>query len=198
VEVLTVLYHAAVAVLIAVFGIVLGRVVRRMVDRLLFRLGFNDWFRNFNIGRALLRSGYTPSEFFGSVAAWLLYLIFILTAVAYLAVSFGRVDISEWVTSIIAVYLFGFVKFFIISIIGFILVDGFVEYIYKGALSRNEAVVGPVAEYVRIILYLVVVTFALEQGGINVTTLSSMLTPITWGLAVAVVAVLILEALKKR
>ena len=197
-EVLAVLYHAAVAVLIAVFGIVLGRVVRRMVDRLLFRLGFNDWFRNFNIGRALLRSGYTPSEFFGSVAAWLLYLIFILTAVAYLAVSFGRVDISEWVTSIIAVYLFGFVKFFIISIIGFILVDGFVEYIYKGALSRNEAVVGPVAEYVRIILYLVVVTFALEQGGINVTTLSSMLTPITWGLAVAVVAVLILEALKKR
>jgi small-conductance mechanosensitive channel len=198
VEVLTVLYHAAVAVLIAVFGIVLGRVVRRMVDRILFRLGFNDWFRNFNIGRALLRSGYTPSEFFGSVAAWLLYLIFILTAVAYLAVSFGRVDVSEWVTSIIAVYLFGFVKFFIISIIGFILVDGFVEYIYKGALSRNEAVVGPVAEYIRIILYLVVVTFALEQGGINVTTLSSMLTPITWGLAVAVVAVLILEALKKR
>jgi len=198
VDVLTVLYHAAVAVLIAVFGIVLGRVVRRMVDRLLFRLGFNDWFRNFNIGRALLRSGYTPSEFFGSVAAWLLYLIFILTAVAYLAVSFGRVEVSEWVTSIIAVYLFGFVKFFIISIIGFMLVDGFVEYIYKGALSRNEAVVGPVAEYIRIILYLVVVTFALEQGGINVTTLSSMLTPITWGLAVAVVAVLILEALKKR
>jgi hypothetical protein len=198
VEVLTVLYHAAVAVLIAVFGIVLGRVVRRMVDRLLFRLGFNDWFRNFNIGRALLRSGYTPSEFFGSVAAWLLYLLFILTAVAYLAVSFGRVDVYEWVTSIIAVYLFGFVKFFIISIIGFILVDGFVEYIYKGALSRNEAVVGPVAEYIRIILYLVVVTFALEQGGINVVTLSSMLTPITWGLAVAVVAVLILEALKKR
>jgi len=198
VEVLTVLYHAAVAVLIAVFGVVLGRVVRRVVDRLLFRLGFNDWFRNFNIGRALLRSGYTPSEFFGSVAAWLLYLLFILTAVAYLAMSFGRIDIYEWVTSIIAVYLFGFVKFFIISIIGFILVDGFVEYIYKGALSRNEAVVGPVAEYIRIILYLVVVTFALEQGGINVTTLSSMLTPITWGLAVAVVAVLILEALKKR
>lgn len=197
-EVLTVLYHAAVAVLIAVFGIALGRVVRRMVDRLLFRLGFNDWFRNFNIGRALLRSGYTPSEFFGSVAAWLLYLIFILTAVAYLAVSFGRGDVYEWVTSIIAVYLFGFVKFFIISIIGFILVDGFAEYIYKGALSRNEAVVGPVAEYIRIILYLVVVTFALEQGGINVVTLSSMLTPITWGLAVAVVAVLILEALKKR
>ena len=197
-EVLTVLYHAAVAMLIAVFGIVLGRVVRRVVDRLLFRLGFNDWFRNFNIGRALLRSGYTPSEFFGSVAAWLLYLIFILTAVAYLGMSFGRVEVSEWVTSIIAVYLFGFVKFFIISIIGFILVDGFVEYIYKGALSRNEAVVGPVAEYIRIILYLVVVTFALEQGGINVTTLSSMLTPITWGLAVAVVAVLILEALKKR
>ncbi|MFP3252243.1 MAG: hypothetical protein RXO32_11030, partial [Thermoproteus sp.] len=85
-----------------------------------------------------------------------------------------------------------------ISIIGFILVDGFVEYIYKGALSKNEAVVGPVAEYIRIILYLVVVTFALEQGGINVSTLTAMLTPITWGLTAAVVAVLVLEAVRKK
>jgi len=198
VEILSLLYHVGVSVLIVVFGLVLGRVVRRVLDRALFRLGFNDWFRNFNIGRALLKSGYTAGEFFGSVAAWIIYLLFILLAVAYLAENFGNRGLHEWVMSVINVYLFGFVKFFIISIIGFILVDGFTEYIYRGALSKSETVVGPVAEYIRIILYLVVVTFALEQGGINVATLSAMLTPITWGLAAAVVAVLVFEAFRKR
>jgi small-conductance mechanosensitive channel len=198
VGIVTLLYYVAVAILIGLFGLALGRLVRRLVDRVLFRLGFNDWFRSFNIGKALLRSGYTPSEFFGSVAAWLIYLLFILLAVAYLASNLGNVEVYQWVMSAVEVYLFGFVKFFIISIIGFILVDGFVEYIYKGALSKNEAVVGPVAEYIRIILYLVVVTFALEQGGINVSTLTAMLTPITWGLTAAVVAVLVLEAVRKK
>jgi hypothetical protein len=192
------LYHTGVAIFIVALGFVLGRVLRRAVDRLLFRLGFNDWFRRFNIGRALLRSGYTAGEFFGSVTAWLVYILFILLAAAYLALNFNNMHMYEWVMMAINVYLFGFVKFFIISIFGFILVDGFAEYIYKGALSKNENVVGPVAEYVRIILYLVVVTFALEQGGINVSTLSSMLTPITWGLAAAVVAVLVAEAFRKK
>jgi len=197
-DIWSLLYHVAVTILIVALGLVLGRVFRRLIDRVLFRLGFNDWFRNFNIGRALLRSGYTASEFFGSVAAWLIYILFILLALAYLALSFNNTQTYEWIMTAINIYLFGFVKFFILSIFGFILVDGFAEYIYKGALSKNESVVGPVAEYVRIILYLVVVTFALEQGGINVSTLSSMLTPITWGLAAAVVAMLVAEAFRKR
>ncbi|ACB39227.1 hypothetical protein [Pyrobaculum neutrophilum] len=190
-------YHVAVSLLIAVLGFVLGRLLRLLLVRLLLRLGFDDWFRNFNIGRALLRSGYTAGEFFGSVAAWLTYLLSILLAAAYLSLNFGYTEAYGLIATVIGVYLFGFVKFFVISILGFILVDGFVEYIYKGALSKSE-VVGPVAEYIRVILYLVVITFALEQGGINVATLSAMLTPITWGLTAAVVAVLVAEALKKR
>lgn len=65
-------------------------------------------------------------------------------------------------------------------------------------MSRTEFIIAPVAEYIRVILYLVVVTFALEQGGINVATLSVMLTPITWGLAAAIIVMVVVEALKKR
>ncbi|MEM0464208.1 MAG: hypothetical protein QXS00_03875 [Pyrobaculum sp.] len=191
-------FHIAVALLIAVVGYVLGRAIRHILDSFFRRTGLNDWFRSFNIGRALLRSGYTAGEFFGSVAAWVVYIVFFLLALAYIALNLGYQDSYALILSILYTYVYGFVKFFIISIFGFILVDGFVEYIYKGALSKSEVVVGVVAEYVRIILYLVVITFALEQGGINVTTLSSMLTPITWALAAALVAVLVAESVKKK
>lgn len=188
----------AVSILVVAFGVVFGRLLRLVVVRLFRRLGLNDWFRNFNIGRALLRSGYTAGEFFGSLAAWIVYIVFILLAAAYLGLYLDHPEIYQGAMGIINVYVLGFVKFLVISLLGFILVDGFAEYIYKGALSRSESVVGPVAEYIRIILYLVVITFALEQGGINVTTLSAMLTPITWGLAVAVVALIVAEILKKK
>ncbi|ABP50188.1 MULTISPECIES: mechanosensitive ion channel family protein [Pyrobaculum] len=191
-------FYIAVALLIAVVGYVLGRAIRHILDSFFRRTGLNDWFRSFNIGRALLRSGYTAGEFFGSVAAWVVYIVFFLLALAYIALNLGYQDSYALILSILYTYVYGFVKFFIISIFGFILVDGFVEYIYKGALSKSEVVVGVVAEYVRIILYLVVITFALEQGGINVSTLSSMLTPITWALAAALVAVLVAESVKKK
>lgn len=191
-------FYIAVALLIAVVGYVLGRAIRHILDSFFRRTGLNDWFRSFNIGRALLRSGYTAGEFFGSVAAWVVYIVFFLLALAYIALNLGYQDSYALILNILYTYVYGFVKFFIISIFGFILVDGFVEYIYKGALSKSEVVVGVVAEYVRIILYLVVITFALEQGGINVSTLSSMLTPITWALAAALVAVLVAESVKKK
>jgi hypothetical protein len=92
VEVVTLLYHVAVTIFIGMLGVALGRIVRRVVYRVLLRLGFNDWFRNFNIGKVLLRSGYTASEFFGSVTAWLIYLLFILLAVAYFASRFGNME----------------------------------------------------------------------------------------------------------
>jgi len=191
-------FYVAISLLIVVAGYALGKVIRHALIRLLRRTGFNDWFRNFNIGRALLRSGYTAGEFFGSLTAWLIYITSILLAVAYLGFAFDSPWLYRWALDMVNVYVYGFVKFFVIALVGFILVDGFVEYIYKGAIFRVESVIGPVAEYIRIILYLVVITFALEQGGINVATLSAMLTPITWGLAVAVVAVLVLEALKRK
>ncbi|MGC8583443.1 MAG: mechanosensitive ion channel family protein [Thermoproteus sp.] len=190
--------HALIAVLIAAVGYLVGRLVRWALARGLARVGFDDWFRRFNIGRAILRSGYAAGEFFGSVAAWLIYLTFVLLAAAYLAYSLGYPAWGDALIGIVNVYVYGFVKFFIIAIVGFILVDGFVEYVYRGAILKEDSrLLAPVAEYVRVVLYLVVITFALQQGGIDVSTLSQMLIPITWGLVAAMVAVAVLQAVRR-
>ncbi len=190
--------HVLVAILIGAVGYLAGRLVRWALAKGLARAGFDDWFKRFNIGRAILRSGYAAGEFFGSVAAWIIYLIFILLAAAYLAYALGYPGWGAALVGVINVYIYGFVKFFIIAIIGFILVDGFVEYIYKGALVKDDArLLAPVAEYIRVVLYLVVITFALQQGGIDVSTLSQMLIPITWGLVAAMVAIAVLQVVRK-
>ncbi|MEZ0248250.1 MAG: hypothetical protein ABWJ97_03155 [Thermoproteus sp.] len=179
-------------------GYLVGRLARWALAKGLARAGFDDWFRRFNIGKAILRSGYAAGEFFGSVAAWLIYLTFVLFAASYLAYSLGYPSWGDALLSVVYVYIYGFAKFFIIAIVGFILVDGFVEYIYKGAIFKEDSrLLAPVAEYIRVVLYLVVVTFALQQGGIDVSTLSQMLIPITWGLVAAMVAVAVLQTIRK-
>lgn len=195
---LYVLLHALIAALIGILGYLVGKLARWALAKGLARVGFDDWFKRFNIGRAVLRSGYAAGEFFGSVAAWIIYLVFLLLAAAYLAYSLGYSGWGDSLLSVVYVYIYGFVKFFIIAIVGFILVDGFVEYIYKGALIKEDArLLAPVAEYVRVVLYLVVITFALQQGGIDVSTLSQMLIPITWGLVASMVAIAVLQAIRK-
>jgi hypothetical protein len=49
----------------------------------------------------------------------------------------------------------------------------------------------PVAEYLRILLYIAVLVFALEQGGLSVSTLHVVLTPIIWGLTAAMVVIVV-------
>ncbi|MEL9989943.1 MAG: hypothetical protein QXP98_03730 [Thermoproteus sp.] len=192
------LLHVLIAVLIGAVGYLVGRFARWVLAKGLARVGFDDWFRRFNIGKAILRSGYAAGEFFGSVAAWLIYLTFVLLAASYLAYSLGYSTWGDALLSVVYVYIYGFVKFFIIAIVGFILVDGFVEYIYKGAILKEDSrLLAPVAEYIRVVLYLVVVTFALQQGGIDVSTLSQMLIPITWGLVAAMVAIAVLQTIRK-
>ncbi|MBP1448610.1 MAG: hypothetical protein JZD41_01130, partial [Thermoproteus sp.] len=172
--------------------------IRGAVRAILSRLGFNEWFRQFNIGRAIIRSGYTASDFFAAVTSWIIYIFSILLSIYFFSDYLGYLDISNSILNIIYIYVVGFIKFFIVAILGFILVDGFVEYIYKGAIDREATrQLAPLAEYIRVILYLVVVTFALEQGGINVATLSAMLMPITWGLAAAMIAIVVAQLLRK-
>lgn len=187
-----------IALAIAAVGLAAGRLIRGAVRAILSRLGFNEWFRQFNIGRAIIRSGYTASDFFAAVTSWIIYTLSILFSIYFFSDYLGYLDISNSILNIIYIYVVGFIKFFIVAILGFILVDGFVEYIYKGAIDREATrQLAPLAEYIRVILYLVVVTFALEQGGINVATLSAMLMPITWGLAAAMIAIVVAQLLRK-
>ncbi|MGC9115228.1 MAG: hypothetical protein ACP5HH_04405 [Fervidicoccaceae archaeon] len=90
-------------------------------------------------------------------------------------------------------------KAFVVIIIGFLLVDSFVGYLYKAPEIESELeFIGPVAEYLRILLYIVTVVFALEQGGIEVAFRSSMLIPIMWGITIMMVIIILSRSISKH
>jgi len=192
VDYLSLLRAIGFGVLIMLAGYVAGTLAKRAIRYLLTRVGLDEWFKKFAIGKAMLRGGYTASEFFGAVASWIVYVTAILLAIATATADLGITAVSEPLYYTISVYVVGFVKAFIIMVVGFTLVDAFIGYIYKSTELRSEVMfLTPIAEYLRILFYIAVLVFALEQGGLSVSTLYVILTPIIWGLTLAMVAIVV-------
>lgn len=187
-----------ISALIIIAGYVFGIVARRLLLYLLTKIGFDEWFKKFAVGKAILRSGYSASEFFGLVSSWIIYLSFLLMAAATIASNLGITWLSESLNVVVFVYIVGFVKTFLIVVTGFIFTDTFISYIYKSSELRSEIkLLTPVAEYLRIMIYLAVVVFALEQGGLNIYSLNLLLMPVIWGLTVAMVLIILAQIIQQ-
>jgi len=190
-----------IAVSVAVFlvGIAIGKALGWAVRNLLEKVGMNEWIERFAVGKAIAKAGYKPSEFFGKVTAWIIYASATIIALYSTTSLMGLVEATLILRSILVVYIGGFVKAFIVIIIGFLLVDAFIGYLYKTEESAGELeFLRPVAEYLRILLYIITVVFALDQGGIEVSFLGSMLTPILWGITVIMVIVILSRSVEKH
>jgi hypothetical protein len=185
-------------VAIVLIGYVLGILARRLILYILTKVGFDEWFKKFAVGKAILRSGYSASEFFGLITSWVIYLTSFLLALATLTSSLNLTSLSDTLYIIVSVYVVGFIKAFLIIITGFILTDAFIGYIYKSSELRSEVrLLTPVAEYLRIMIYLAVIVFALEQGGLNVYSLNMLLVPIIWGLTIAMIIIIISQVIQQ-
>jgi len=185
-------------VAIVLIGYVLGILARRLILYILTKVGFDEWFKKFAVGKAILRSGYSASEFFGLITSWVIYLTSLLLALATLTSSLNLTPLSDTLYTIVSVYVVGFIKAFLIIITGFILTDAFIGYIYKSSELRSEVrLLTPVAEYLRIMIYLAVIVFALEQGGLNVYSLNMLLVPIIWGLTIAMIIIIISQVIQQ-
>lgn len=185
-------------VAIVLIGYVLGILARRLILYILTKVGFDEWFKKFAVGKAILRSGYSASEFFGLITSWVIYLTSFLLALAILTSSLNLTPLSDTLYTIVSVYIVGFIKAFLIIITGFILTDTFIGYIYKSSELRSEVrLLTPVAEYLRIMIYLAVIVFALEQGGLNVYSLNMLLVPIIWGLTIAMIIIIISQVIQQ-
>jgi len=179
-------------------GYVSGVLTRRLILYILARVGFDEWFKKFAIGKAILRSGYSASEFFGLVTSWIIYLTSFLLALAILTSSLNLITLSDALYTVVSVYMLGFIKAFLIIITGFILTDTFIGYIYKSSELRSEVrLLTPVAEYLRIMIYLAVIVFALEQGGLSVHSLNILLVPIIWGLTIAMLIIILSQVIQQ-
>lgn len=187
-----------IAFSVMIIGYITGRVAKRVIIYLLSRVGFDEWFKKFAIGKAILRSGYSSSEFFGLITSWIIYLVFVFAGVALGALYVNIGWLAELAHSIVFIYISGFIKAFLIIVTGFILTDTFIGYIYKSSELRGELrLLVPMAEYLRIIIYLSIVLFALEQGGISVHTLNMLITPIIWGLTIAMIVIMVAEVIQQ-
>ncbi|MEM0378829.1 MAG: hypothetical protein QXP68_04285 [Thermosphaera sp.] len=192
--VLQVLLSAGIVALLIIIGYIAGRIVYYLFVKTFKRLGIDDWFMKFGMGKAIRRTGLFPGEFFGSIGSWMVYIAFSLLGFYMGFLNMEFTDGAELAKTMLTVYLYGLVKALIVIIIGFILVDSFVSYVYRSSELRAELrFITPVAEYLRILFYLVVVIFALEQGGIDVSILTTLITPIVWGLAFAMIAIIVIQ-----
>ncbi|MEM4601817.1 MAG: hypothetical protein QW808_02845, partial [Desulfurococcaceae archaeon] len=119
---LEVFVNTFISALIIVAGFIIGKGVKRTLTYLIFRLGVNEWFKRFAIGRAIIRSGYAPSEFFGMVASWVIYILSFFLSAMYLSQQLALWYVYDVFSSLLG-YLYSFVRAFIIIVVGYILVD---------------------------------------------------------------------------
>lgn len=187
------LVNIGVAALIVVIGFIGGRIAKRLVNYILQKVGINEWFRKFNIGRAIVRGGYAPSELFGLICSWVIYLLGLLYAMLYLTRYPLLQPIHEPIGMAIGL-IYGAVKALLVIVVGYILVDTFIGYIYKSGSESHLISLVPAAEYLRIILYLVVLIYALQLGGLPVEILWGLITPVIWGLTIIIVILVAIEA----
>lgn len=180
--------------LMVIAGYLIGKLVNYIFVMAFRKIGVDDWFMKFSMGKAIRRTGLYPGEFFGSVSSWVVFIFFTLLGFYSGFQIVGYDDGAILVREIVSIYLYGLVKALITIIIGFMLVDSFVSYVYRSSELRAELrFITPVAEYLRILFYIVVIIFALELGGIDVSMLTTLVTPIVWGLALAMIAIIVIQ-----
>lgn len=168
------------ALVIILVGWFVSRLVGRAVRSLVEGLGWETVFRKASVGRAILKSGYTPSSFFSTLSKWVLYLVTVLVATESLSIP----ALSSYVQSFLG-YLPRFVGGILILIVGFIFADWATDLFRKGSAFASVETPGPIADLLKLFLYFIVLTIALAQMRVDVTILYIFGQALAWGTAIA-------------
>jgi hypothetical protein len=98
-------------------------------------------------------------------------------------------------------YIPHIVAFGVILIVGFILIDYFVDFLGKFYGPSHVDLVTPVLFLVRIFLYFVLVVLSLSQLMLDLTIIYTFITPIAWGIGLgigAAIAIIVGFGLKNK
>jgi hypothetical protein len=189
------------ACLVWMLGYFIGHFVKYVLVRVLGRANVDDFIRRTGIGRAIRRTGLLAHEFIASLAAWLIYLLFLILGVYFAGLLVQHEGIVKVAETALNVYYVGGLKLLLVVVIGFVLVDAFVGYVYRSVELKSETqLLTPVAEYLRIVLYIAIMVYAVEQSGLGVGALLQLLTPLIWGvtaITVLVVLYLIIQSVQQ-
>lgn len=194
-QIISYIIDAVIFVLIIVAFYLIGKFIKFLIKRSLEVTGFNDWFKHISMGRITLRAGMTAGDFFGNIIAYFLYATGVVLSIDFIS---HTVVLELKTASDLITKGLGYIALFVfIILIGFILIDVFDSYISGEAKIRGGQEIEILIVYIKIVLYLTVITLAMREVNLDVTPLMILLQPLAWGLAIAFVALIITRYLRR-
>jgi len=169
------------AIVALVVGWTVGKGLAAIVHRATREWGFAAVFRKTSIGRAILVSGYSPAEFFASLAKWTVLLIGVYEAIEILEIATLQIFLRQ-----IVLYLPYLFSGLLIMIVGFIFADSVAEIVKQAGGENKASYHSLFGDAIRVFLYFVVLVMALAQMKIDVTILYIFAQAFAWSIAIAV------------
>jgi small-conductance mechanosensitive channel len=184
------------AIIILLVGWVVGRLIGKAVHYIIDKAVSHAAVNQTELGGKLKNSAVSLG-YLGDIAARVcVYLIAILAAVDFL-----NMDYMSLLMTAIVGYIPHIAAFVIILIVGFILIDYFIDLLVKYHDTQNVELIRPVLLLLRVFLYFVIVILALSQLMIDLTIIYTFVTPIAWGIGIglgAAIAITFWFGMKNR
>jgi len=168
-------------IIVLIIGWIVGRIIGKGVSQVLDRVGVDDALRKTVIGKALERSGVTVVRFFDLIIRWFIYLIAVFAAADILDIAV----LSGFMKTVVE-YLPSFIGGVFILIFGFIIADFVGDAFASIGKEAKMAFSGIFATGLKLLLYFVVLTIALDLMRIKVEILYVFANALAWGAAMGI------------
>lgn len=171
--------RVVLAIVTLALGWIIGRLVGFLLNNFIGKMGWEPAFRRTSVGRAILRSGYTPGNFFAALGKGFVYLFTVLSALNLLSIPFLTASVQAFLE-----YLPNLIEGVLILVIGLVFADWVGESVEKGSYSMVQPYL--LGGLVRVLLYFAGITIALAQMRVDVTILYIFAQAFAWSLAIAI------------
>jgi hypothetical protein len=179
-----------------IVGRLLGRAVRIVLDKVSEQHIVQEGADVVSIRGSFKNAGVTVG-YLGDIAVRIVvYLIAILAAVDIL-----KLDYLSKLMMMVVEYIPHVVAFVIIFVVGFILIDAFIDFLNRYYSQKDVQFSSSVLVLVRIFLYFVTAILALSQLQLDLTIIYTFVTPIAWGIGIglgAAIAIIVGFGLRNR
>ncbi|MGD1003956.1 MAG: hypothetical protein ABR887_00875 [Methanoregulaceae archaeon] len=184
------------AIIVLLVGWIVGRLLGALVRIVLNKVNMSTLVPHSPFAGSMEKAGVTLG-YIGDIAVrFFIYLIAVVGAVEILNLQY----LSKLMVDIVG-YIPHIVAFGVILIVGFILIDYFVDFLGKFYGPSHVDLVTPVLFLVRIFLYFVLVVLSLSQLMLDLTIIYTFITPIAWGIGLgigAAIAIIVGFGLKNK
>jgi small-conductance mechanosensitive channel len=179
-----------------IVGRLLGRAVRIVLDKISEQHIVEEGADVASVRGSFKNAGITVG-YIGDIAVRIVvYLIAVLAAVDIL-----KMDYLSQLMMMIVEYIPHVVAFVIIFIVGFILIDAFIDFLNRYYTQKDVQFISSVLVLLRVFLYFVTAILALSQLELDLTIIYTFVTPIAWGIGIglgAAIAIIVGFGLKNR